>query len=130
MIYRLFSNLHYKTALSSAYLLHTSFRFLSRYHFDTNPLPSNTFPVPCYHSISRLYTLHLPIFTFYFTPLFLLSNAVLHSLEQKQSISLIFIYFYRAHREKVFVCRKFSEKSPAVCIPYSIREVNDNLKIA
>ena len=33
----------------------------------------------------------------------LLSNAVLHSLEQKQSFSLIFIYFYRAHRARIFV---------------------------
>ena len=44
-------------------LLSASFRFLSRYHFDTNPLPSCTFPVLCYlslgvhsPSIPRLYT--------------------------------------------------------------------------
>ena len=47
-----------------------SFSKLPRYHFDTNPLPSNTFPVLCYlslgvHSLSipRLYTLHSTFYT-------------------------------------------------------------------
>ena len=35
-----------RNTLSSSYLLHASFCFLSRYHFDTTPLPSCTFPVP------------------------------------------------------------------------------------
>ena len=109
--------------LSAFFLVTTSIPI--HYHPILSPYLATTLSLA-----STLYTLHLPVFTFYFTSLFLLSNAVLHSLEQKQSISLIFIYFYRAHREKVFVCRKFSKKSPAVCIPYSIREVNDNLKIA
>ena len=47
-----------------------SFSKLPRYHFDTNPLSSNTFPVLCYlslgvhsPSIPRLYTLHATLYT-------------------------------------------------------------------
>ena len=71
-----------------------SFSKLPRYHFDTNPLPSNTFPVLCYlslgvhsPSIPRLYTLHATLHTLHLSlfPLKICTSAnfvvPLHSIQ-------------------------------------------------
>ena len=117
MILRWFSIHHHnknRTAQSSAYLLHTSFRFLSRNHLDTTPLPVYYHPIlspylaTTLSLTSTLYTLHLPVFTFYFTPLFLLSNAALHSLEQNK-VSPWFLFIFIGLTEPVFLFKSLSQ---------------------
>ena len=63
-----------------------------RNHFVITPLPSNTFPVPC------CYYCTLSPFSFVFA-----LQCSIAFFKQKQSFSLIFIYFYRDHRARIFV---------------------------
>ena len=102
--------------LPSAGIFPLSFSIPLRYHFVTSPLLSCTFPVPCYLSSARLFPAEYPrLYTLRSTsttPSSSLGRVVPQRNVVESSCcccwfsyrsSLIFIYFYRAHRARIFV---------------------------